>query len=223
MTALDVQALKKEFPLLAREHGDRPLVYLDSAASAQRPQAVLDAMDDYYVTTHANVHRGVYAIAEEATRRLEVARVKLGRFIGAPRPDREVIFTKNATEAINLVAYAWGRQNLRRGDVVVLSEIEHHANLVPWLMLQDELGIELRYIPLGPDFHLDLTDLETARRGCQPRRRHGGLQRARHGRRHCADRRRRARRRGPSCSSTGRSSPRTATSTSPRPASTSSP
>ena len=161
MTALDVQALKKEFPLLAREHGDRPLVYLDSAASAQRPQAVLDAMDDYYVTTHANVHRGVYAIAEEATRRLEAARVKLGRFIGAPQPDREVIFTKNATEAINLVAYAWGRQNLRRGDVVVLSEIEHHANLVPWLMLQDELGIELRYIPLGPDFHLDLTDLET--------------------------------------------------------------
>ena len=161
MTALDVQALKKEFPLLARELGDRPLVYLDSAASAQRPQAVLDAMDDYYVTTHANVHRGVYAIAEEATRRLEAARVKLGRFIGAPQPDREVIFTKNATEAINLVAYAWGRQNLRRGDVVVLSEIEHHANLVPWLMLQDELGIELRYIPLGPDFHLDLTDLET--------------------------------------------------------------
>jgi cysteine desulfurase/selenocysteine lyase len=160
MTALDVQALKKEFPLLARDRDDRPLVYLDSAASAQRPQAVLDAMDDYYVTTHANVHRGVYAIAEEATRRLEAARVKLGRFIGAPQPDREVIFTKNATEAINLVAYAWGRQNLRRGDAVVLSEIEHHANLVPWLMLHDELGIELRYIPLGPDFHLDLSELE---------------------------------------------------------------
>jgi cysteine desulfurase/selenocysteine lyase len=160
MTALDVQALKKEFPLLTRDRGDRPLVYLDSAASAQPPQAVLDAMDDYYVTTHANVHRGVYAIAEEATRRLEAARVKLGRFIGAPQPEREVIFTKNATEAINLVAYAWGRHNLRRGNVVVLSEIEHHANLVPWLMLKDELGIELRYIPLGRDFHLDLTDLD---------------------------------------------------------------
>ncbi len=156
---LDVPTLKKDFPLLSRDEGNRPLVYLDSAASAQRPQSVLDAMDVYYATTHANVHRGVYAIAEEATRQLEAARTKIGRFIGAPHPEREVIFTKNATEAINLVAYAWGRQNLRSGDVVVLSEIEHHANLVPWLMLRDERGIELRYLPLGRDFHLDLTHL----------------------------------------------------------------
>ena len=157
---IDVQALKKDFPLLARTSGDRPLVYLDSAASSQRPQSVLDAMDVYYATTHANVHRGVYAIAEEATRQLEAARAKIGRFIGAPNPSREVIFTKNATEAINLVAYAWGRANLDPGDIVVLSEIEHHANLVPWLMLKAELGVELRFIPLGGDFHLDLSQLD---------------------------------------------------------------
>jgi cysteine desulfurase/selenocysteine lyase len=157
---LDVQALKKDFPLLRRGDGDRPLVYLDSAASAQLPGAVLDAMDHYYATTHANVHRGVYSIAEEATRLYEAARLRLGRFVGAPHPSREVVFTKNATEAINLVAYAWGRQNLRPGDAVVLSEIEHHANLVPWLMLHDELGVELRYIPLGADFHLDLAHLD---------------------------------------------------------------
>ncbi len=157
---IDVPALRKDFPLLARGKADRPLVYLDSAASAQRPQSVLDAMDHYYATTHANVHRGVYAIAEEATRQLEAARVRLGRFIGAPHPDREVVFTKNATEAINVAAFAWGRENLCPGDVVVLSEIEHHANLVPWLMLKDELGIELRYIPLGADFHLDLSQLD---------------------------------------------------------------
>ncbi|HXZ82261.1 MAG TPA: SufS family cysteine desulfurase [Acidimicrobiales bacterium] len=165
--SLDVQALKKDFPLLSRSDGDRPLVYLDSAASAQRPQSVLDAMDVYYATTHANVHRGVYAIAEEATRQLEAARASLGRFIGAPHPHREVVFTKNATEAINLVAYAWGRQNLRSGDVVVLSEIEHHANLVPWLMLKDELGIELRFIPLGADFHLDLSQLDRLTEGAK--------------------------------------------------------
>jgi cysteine desulfurase/selenocysteine lyase len=157
---LDVQALKKDFPLLSRADVDHPLIYLDSAASAQRPQSVLDAMDVYYATTHANVHRGVYAIAEEATRQLEAARVTVGRFIGAPHPQHEVVFTKNATEAINLVAFAWGRKNLHPGDVVVLSEIEHHANLVPWLMLKDELGIELRFIPLGGDFHLDLSRLD---------------------------------------------------------------
>jgi len=159
-SVLDVGALKKDFPLLTRGNGDHPLVYLDSAASAQLPQAVLDAMDVYYATTHANVHRGVYAIAEEATRQLEAARLRLGRFIGAPDPQREIVFTKNATEAINLVAFAWGRQNLGAGDVVVLSEVEHHANLVPWLMLQSELGFAIRYLPLGGDFHLDLSGID---------------------------------------------------------------
>ena len=197
-SVLDVGALKKDFPLLSRGNGDRPLVYLDSAASAQRPQAVLDAMDVYYTTTHANVHRGVYAIAEEATRQLEAARVRLGRFIGAPHPQREIVFTKNATEAINLVAFAWGRQNLGAGDVVVLSEIEHHANLVPWLMLQSELGFEIRYLPLGGDFHLDLTGIDRLVDGAKLVGGHRGLERARHGRRprpgrHRGPRRRRAR------------------------------
>ncbi|MCU1490155.1 MAG: cysteine desulfurase-like protein SufS subfamily [Acidimicrobiaceae bacterium] len=159
LSPLDPLALKADFPLLSGGTGG-PLVYLDSAASSQRPQAVLDAMDDYYVTTHANVHRGVYAIAEEATRRFEEARSTVGRFIGAPNPEREIVFAKNVTEGINLVAHSWGRKNLRSGDVVVLSEIEHHANLVPWLMLAEERGIELRYLRLGADYQLDLSNLE---------------------------------------------------------------
>jgi cysteine desulfurase/selenocysteine lyase len=157
---LDPLALRDDFPLLTKARCGRPLVYLDSAASAQRPRAVLEAMDEYYETTHANVHRGVYRIAEEATRRYEQARQAVGRLINAARPEREIVFTKNATEAINLVAHSWGRRELRRGDVVVLSEIEHHANLVPWLMLAEERGIELRYLPLGSDFHLDLSELD---------------------------------------------------------------
>ncbi len=153
-------ASKADFPLLAqRMHGKR-LVYLDSAASSQRPQLVLDAMDDYYSTTHANVHRGVYAIAEEADRRYEEARKAVGRFIGAPDPEHEVIFTKNATEAINLVALSWGRRNLRAGDAVLLTEMEHHSNLVPWLALAEELGLELRWLGIDDEYRLDLSDLD---------------------------------------------------------------
>lgn len=159
---LDARAVRADFPLLMHPGapGAPRLVYLDSAASAQRPQCVLDAMDDYYETTHANVHRGVYGIAEEATRRYEHARAAVGRMIGAPQPAREVIFTKNGTEAINLVAHSWGRTFLSSGDVVVLSEAEHHANIVPWLMLAEERGITLRYLRVGTDYHLDLDDLD---------------------------------------------------------------
>jgi cysteine desulfurase/selenocysteine lyase len=157
---LDVAAVKKDFPVLAQQvHGHR-LVYLDSAASSQHPQAVLDAMDDYYATTHANVHRGVYSLAEEADRRYEAARLAVGRFIGAPRPQEEVIFVKNATEAINMVAATWGRANLGPGDAVLLTDMEHHANLVPWLMLAEERDVELRWIGLGDDYRLDLDDLD---------------------------------------------------------------
>src|SRR5208283_4052184 len=121
---LDVTALRKEFPLLQQEsHGHR-LVYLDSAASSQRPRAVLEAMDHYYETTHANVHRGVYSIAEEATRQFELARRAVGRFIHAPRPDTEVLFTKNATEALNLVAHSYGRHLLPEGKAILLTELE---------------------------------------------------------------------------------------------------
>ncbi len=159
VSGIDVRALKADFPLLSGER-DRRLVYLDSAASSQRPISVLEAMDEYYASSHANVHRGVYAIAEEATRRFEEARAKVGRFVGAGRPEREIVFTKNVTEAMNLVASSFSRRFLREGDIVVLSEIEHHANLVPWLIVQEERGIELRFLRLREDYQLDTSNLD---------------------------------------------------------------
>ena len=164
---LDAVTLAKDFPLLSREVHGRTITYLDSAASSQRPTMVLDAMREYDETTHANVHRGVYAIAEEATRRFEAARTNVGRFIGAPSPSREVVFTKNATEALNLVAHSWGRSNLERGDVVVLTEMEHHANIVPWQMLAAERGIELRWLPIDDDGRLVLDDLDAVLDGAK--------------------------------------------------------
>ncbi len=156
---LDVATLRKDFPLLSREVNGHPITYLDSASSGQRPALVLDAMRHYDETTHANVHRGVYSIAEEATRLFEGARHNVGRFIGAPDPSREIIFTKNATEAINLVAHTWGRTHLHRGDVIVLTEMEHHANIVPWHMVAEERGLTIRWIPVDDDGRLDLSDL----------------------------------------------------------------
>lgn len=153
---IDVATVKKDFPLLS---ANPELVYLDSASSSQKPAAVLDAMTDYYETTHANVHRGVYGLAQEATERFEGARAKVARFLGAADPN-EVVFTKNVTEAVNLLAHSWGRSRLSEGDVVVLSEMEHHANLVPWLMLAEERGIQLRYIPVDDAGELDLGGLD---------------------------------------------------------------
>jgi cysteine desulfurase/selenocysteine lyase len=158
--SFDVESLRKDFPLLARTVHGRPLVYLDSASSSLQPRQVLVAMEHYYETCHANVHRGVYTTAEEATALYEGARVSVGRFIGAPDPEREIVFVKNATEALNLVARSFGTANLRRGDKVLLTELEHHANLVPWLMLSEQLGIELRYLAVDPDGRLDLSDLD---------------------------------------------------------------
>ncbi len=155
---LDIAVVRGDFPVYDVPRQPR-LVYLDSAASSHKPRAVLDAMDDYYRTTHANVHRGVYAMAEEATARFEAARAIVARFIGATST-REVLFSKNATESLNLVAHAWGRANLRRGDVVVLTEMEHHANLVPWLLLADQLGLQLRYLGITDDGLLDTSNLE---------------------------------------------------------------
>jgi len=156
---LDVAALRAQFPILTREvHGKR-LVYLDSAATAQKPLAVLDAMDRYYRETNANVHRGVYTIAEEATAAFEAGRARTARFIGATDP-HELILTRNATESINLVARTWGARNLGEGDVVVLTEMEHHANIVPWQMLAAERGIEIRWVPIDGSYRLDLTDLD---------------------------------------------------------------
>jgi cysteine desulfurase/selenocysteine lyase len=164
--ALDVERVKKDFPILERRVHDRRLVYLDSASSSQKPLAVLEAMEHLYETTYANVHRGVYTIAEESTRLYEEARAKVVAFIGAASP-REVIFTKNVTEALNLVAYAWGRTHLSAGDVVVLTEMEHHANLVPWLQLKAERGIELRYLPITDDGLLDLDGLDRVLEGAK--------------------------------------------------------
>jgi cysteine desulfurase/selenocysteine lyase len=159
MSGLDVTAIKKDFPILERAVKAERLVYLDSASSSQKPRAVLDAMEKFYETSYANIHRGQYEIAVEATEAYEAARANVARFINAPS-ERGVVFTKNVTEAINLVAYTWARANLGRGDAVLVSEIEHHANLVPWLMLQEERGIELRFLPLGEGFQLDLTELD---------------------------------------------------------------
>jgi cysteine desulfurase/selenocysteine lyase len=157
--ALDVTAIKKDFPILHQEVNGKRLVYLDSASSSQKPQKVLDAMTDLYETTYANIHRGVYRLGAETTERYEGARAKVARFIGAPS-ERGIVFTKNVTEALNLVAHTWGRKNLHEGDAVLLTEIEHHANLVPWLMLQEERGIELRFIPMADDYTLDLSELD---------------------------------------------------------------
>jgi cysteine desulfurase/selenocysteine lyase len=157
---LDVETLRKDFPLLAQEVNGHPITYLDSAASSQRPRQVLDAMREYDETTHANVHRGVYGIAEEATHRFEAARVAVGRFIGAPNPSREILFSKNATEGLNLVANTWGRTHLHPGDSILLTEMEHHANIVPWQMLAEERELSIRWIPIDDDGALLLDDLE---------------------------------------------------------------
>ncbi len=153
-TAFDARALRAEFPIF-REPRDTPLVYLDSAATSQKPQAVLDAMDRHYRTCNANIHRGIYAIAEQATAAYEDARRRVARFVGAPSP-AEIVFTRNSTEAINLVAHSWGRSQLRAGDAILLTVMEHHANLVPWQLLAAERGIELRFTPITAEGDLDL-------------------------------------------------------------------
>jgi cysteine desulfurase/selenocysteine lyase len=155
---LDVARIKADFPILKRQvHGKR-LVYLDSAATSQKPLAVLDAMDRYYREINSNVHRGVYTIAEQATQQFEAARGKVAHFVNA-NENAEIIYVRNATEAINLVAYSWARANLREGDPIVLTHMEHHANVVPWQILAAERGIEIRWIPLTPEYTLDLTNL----------------------------------------------------------------
>jgi cysteine desulfurase / selenocysteine lyase len=149
--------VKADFPIL--NVPGRELVYLDSAATSQKPRSVLDAMQNYYETVNSNVHRGVYGIAAEATDQFEQVRRKVARFIGA-NSQREVIYTKNASEAINLVAYSWARANMVAGDAIVLTQMEHHSNIVPWQMLAAERDIELRWIKVRDDGHLDLTELD---------------------------------------------------------------
>ncbi|MEO8468423.1 MAG: cysteine desulfurase [Chloroflexota bacterium] len=154
------ELIRADFPILGTmtSHG-KPLVYLDSASTSQKPQAVIDAMDTYYSEYNANVHRGIYEIGERSTAAYEAARTSVARFINAPDA-HEIVFTRNATEAINLVAYSWGRKNINRGDVIVLTEMEHHANLVPWQLLVQEKDADLEFIPITDDGLLRLDVFE---------------------------------------------------------------
>ncbi len=159
LSPVEITRIRADFPILKETPHGKPLVFLDSAASSQKPIQVIEAMDDYYRRYHANIHRGVYHISELATEAYEEARAKVARFIGS-KCAAECIFVRNATEGINLVAYAWGRRNVQAGDVILLTEMEHHSNLVPWQILAQEKGATLRFIPVTDDGLLDLTHLE---------------------------------------------------------------
>lgn len=151
----DVHTIRQDFPILQQMVNGKPLTFLDSAASSQKPVQVIEAIDHYYREYNANVHRGIYQISEKASEAYETARRKVGRFINA-RSWREVIFTRNATESINLVAYSWGQANLKPSDVIITSEMEHHANLVPWQQLAARSGATLKYIPVDQHGYLDM-------------------------------------------------------------------
>ncbi|MEK7247180.1 MAG: cysteine desulfurase [Chloroflexota bacterium] len=156
---LDVTAIRKDFPILERKVHGKPLVYLDNAATSQKPRQVIDALVRYYENTNANIHRAVHTLGEEATAEYEGAREKVRRFINAPTTE-SVIFTRNTTEAINLVAYSWGRANIREGDEILLTQMEHHSNLVPWQQLAKEKGATVRYVPVTEQGTLELDGLE---------------------------------------------------------------
>ncbi len=158
LSAAELSALARQFPVLARRIDDHPLVYLDSAATSQTPQPVIDALTHYYTHTRASVHRGVYPLAVEATELYEGARRRIADWLGSTT--EETIFTSNATAAINLVAYTWGRNNVHRGDLVVLTEMEHHSNIVPWQLLCQDREAELAYVPVRDDGRLDLDALD---------------------------------------------------------------
>ena len=161
VSSFDPRLVRSDTPLLRRTINGRPITYLDSASSSLPPRAVIEAISRYYELRHANVHRGVYQTANEATAIYEGARDDVARFINAPGGGDEIVFTKNATEAFNLLAKSWGSKNLGPGDVVLVSEMEHHANIVPWFQLRETNGIEVRFIPVGDDFRLDLSEIET--------------------------------------------------------------
>ncbi len=143
----DLNLVRQDFPILQQFVHGKPLVYLDNGASSQKPACVIEAMNTYYREYNANVHRGIYAISEKASEAYENARKKVARFINA-RSWREVVFTRNATESINLVAFTWGQNHLKAGDVILTSEMEHHANLIPWQQLAARTGATVKYIPV---------------------------------------------------------------------------
>jgi cysteine desulfurase / selenocysteine lyase len=155
---LDVERVRADFPILSRKVGDRPLVYLDSTATSQKPRQVLDAERDFYERHNANVHRGIYMLSEEATELYEGARAKIAGFIGAADPDT-VIFNRGTTESINAIAHGWGRKFLKEGDEILLTDMEHHSNIVPWQLAAKATGAKLRYVPITDEGLLDLSDL----------------------------------------------------------------
>jgi cysteine desulfurase/selenocysteine lyase len=156
---LDVERIRKDFPILERTAHGRPIVYLDSANTSQKPRQVIDALTEYYERHNANLYRAVYELAEEATRMFEDARSKLAGFIGAPDPAC-VVFNRGTTESLNLVAYGYGRKFVREGDEILLTQVEHHSNIVPWQFVAQATGATLRYVALGDDGLLDLSDLD---------------------------------------------------------------
>ena len=151
----DVESIREMFPILSRKLNDKTLVYLDNAATSQKPQVVIDALSSYYSNYNANIHRGIHTLAEEATAAYESTRVTVSRFINAAFPE-EIIFTRGATEGINLVAYTWGRKNIRAGDEIIISGMEHHSNIVPWQMLCEEKKSILKVIPVTDSGELDM-------------------------------------------------------------------
>lgn len=158
--SLNVSSIREDFPILQQTVHGKPLVYLDSAATSQKPESVIQALDTFYRTTNANIHRGIYQLAEQATQEYEDARKKVQKFINA-KSWREIVWTRNATEAINLVAYSWGRANIRVGDEIVTSVLEHHSNIVPWQLLAQEKNAALKHIPIDGQGRLDLDTLDT--------------------------------------------------------------
>ena len=159
-TMLDPAIVRKDFPIFERRvHDDKPLIYLDSANTSQKPRKVIEALSDFYERHNANIHRAVYQLAAESTEAYETARTKVATFLGAPEGSREIVFTKSCTEAINLVAYAWGRANLREGDEIVVTEMEHHSNLIPWQIAARASGAKIVALPITDEGSLDLDQL----------------------------------------------------------------
>ena len=160
LPSYDVARIRRDFPVLSRQVHGKPLVYLDNAATSQKPRAVIQALTDYYENYNSNVHRAVHTLGMEATERYEEARQKVARFINAPLAE-QLIYVRNTTEAINLVAHSWARANIKAGDEILVSEIEHHSNLVPWQQVARATGASLRLIPMAEDYTLDLSDLDS--------------------------------------------------------------
>jgi len=163
---LDLASLRNEFPMLSKQVGGKPIHYLDSANSSHKPNCVIDAMSTFMRENYSPIGRSSYTLASDATDAYEGARTKVAKFINAYSA-REVVFTKNATESLNLAAHSWGRANLGKGDAIVLTHMEHHANIVPWQMLAKEKGFEIRWVPLTKEFQLDLSSLDQLLRGAK--------------------------------------------------------